>query len=269
MILMKVLLNLLIATTMTACAATTTQVDAEASSYGFEKKTILGARFFHRIYLNNKISKLPVIHIYIEGDGLAWLSPTLISTDPTPRTPLMLRLMAKDDNAAIYLGRPCYFGLAELTPCEPSWWTDKRFAVDIVDSMSTAIKKIIPKNSSLVLIGYSGGGALAMLIAVQSAKVRQVVTLAGILDTVVWAEYHHYNRLNGSLNPVNLPSFDKNIKQLHLQGGKDQNMPPMLLTKFVSKQPYAEFRLLPEFDHYCCWEKIWSEILQSSIANKT
>jgi Lipase (class 3) len=260
--LVKVLFILIVSLILSSCITPSEQVDAEAVSYGFEKRTISGSRFFHRIYLNNKNYKLKLMHVYIEGDGLAWLTPTMISPEPTPRNPLMLRLMAKDDNAAIYLGRPCYFGLAEVKPCESQWWTNKRFAIEVVESMSRAIEKTIPNDTRLVLIGHSGGGALAMLIAAKSTKVQEVVTLAGILDTEAWTEYHHYGRLNGSLNPANLPVFNQKLKQLHIQGGKDQNIPPILLAQFVTKQPYSDFRVLPEFDHYCCWEKNWPEFLQ-------
>jgi len=188
----------------------------------------------------------------------------LISSDPTPRTPLMLRLMAQDPEHAIYLGRPCYFGFAQTQPCSPWWWTDGRFAPEVVDSMAAALARLMSghKNAAVVLIGHSGGGALAMLLATRSIKTIAVVTLAGNLDTDAWTQQHHYSGLSGSLNPALMVTLAPRITQLHFQGSRDQNIPPALVSRFAVRQPHAHFKVYPELDHLCCWEEKWPEILQ-------
>src|SRR6266545_4164343 len=52
-----------------------------------------------------------VLHIYLDGDGTPW-ERGRPAPDPTPRAPLVLRLMALDPAPRVYLGRPCYHGLA-------------------------------------------------------------------------------------------------------------------------------------------------------------
>lgn len=260
----KVWRALLFSMICSACVEPATRVDEEAASHGFERRTVLGTSFFHRVYLNNKKGRSGSLHIYIEGDGLPWLRSNLTSSDPTPRVPLILLLMAQDPEPAIYLGRPCYFGFAQTQPCNSWWWTDGRYAPEVVDSMAAALAHLmsIHKNTSVVLIGHSGGGALAMLLATRPIRVAAVVTLAGNLDTEAWTRLHHYSDLTGSLNPALMAKLDQRITQLHFQGGKDENIPPTLVTRFASRQPYAYFKVYPELDHRCCWEEKWPEILQ-------
>lgn len=247
-----------------ACVAPAAHVDEEAASHGFERETVWGTGFLHRVYLNNIKARSRTLHVYIEGDGLPWLLPGLVSSDPTPRTPLMLRLMAQDTGQAIYLGRPCYFGFAQTQHCNPWWWTDGRFAPEVLDSMAVALARLMSryKDASVVLIGHSGGGALAMLLATRPIKVAAVVTLAGNLDTAAWTQQHHYSDLSGSLNPAQMATLDQRITQLHFQGGRDLNIPPALVTLFAARQPNAHFIVYPELDHRCCWEEKWPEILQ-------
>lgn len=256
--------TLLLSMICTACVAPATLVDEEAAKQGFERLTVQGTAFPHRVYLNNAMMRSGKLHVYIEGDGLPWLLPDRISSDPTPRIPLMLRLMAQDTEPAIYLGRPCYFGFAQTQPCNPWWWTDGRFAPEVVASMATALKLLMSKYKgvTVVLIGHSGGGALAMLLATRLSNVSVVVTLAGNLDTEAWALQHHFRPLLGSLNPALMKPLDKHITQLHFQGGKDQNIPPALVSRFAVSQPGAYFKIYPEFTHHCCWEEKWLETLQ-------
>jgi len=260
----NVWLALLFSIICPACVAPAARVDEEAASHGFERQTVWGTSFLHRVYLNNIKTGSGNLHVYIEGDGLPWLLPDLVSSDPTPRTPLMLRLMAQDPEPVIYLGRPCYFGFAQTQPCNSWWWTDGRFAPEVVDSMAVALARLISrhKDAAVVLIGHSGGGALAMLLSTRPIKITAVVTLAGNLDTDAWTQQHHYSDLSGSLNPALMATLDQRITQLHFQGGRDQNIPPALVSRFAVHQPHAHFKIYPELDHRCCWEEKWPEILQ-------
>jgi pimeloyl-ACP methyl ester carboxylesterase len=113
-----------------------------------------------------------------------------------------------------------------------------------------------------VLIGYSGGGALAMLVAERVANVSAVVTIAGNLDTEAWTRLHAYSPLSGSLNPARRAPLPSRIAQLHLTGGKDKNVPVALIEPVVRRQPHAELRVYDDADHGCCWAREWPRVLE-------
>lgn len=112
------------------------------------------------------------MHIYLDGDGTPWRTETRIADDPMSRNPLILEMMAKDPAAAVLLGRPCYNGLNMSPLCNESLWTSHRYASEVVASMNAAIQQWMSskKINKIVLIGYSGGGILATLLASRLEK---------------------------------------------------------------------------------------------------
>ena len=75
--------------------------------------------FRHRVLANDMAREIAAEHlfVYVEGDGTPWIREHRLSIDPTPVNPVLLRLMLPASHAAIYLGRPCYFGLATSPGC--------------------------------------------------------------------------------------------------------------------------------------------------------
>lgn len=204
-----------------------------------------------------------VLHVYIGGDGVPWQEKIFISDDPGPYNPLVLKLMQQDKKPSIYLGRPCYQGLAKQAPCHSDYWTSARFSTDVIFSMSEAIKQLLKqyRHQKLVLIGYSGGGTLAVLIAPHLPQTVSVVTIAGNLDTEAWTDYHHYSAMTESLNPARQAPLSADIMQVHLQGKRDKNTPPGLSTVYIEQQNNAKVLIYDQADHSCCWQRFWPDIL--------
>jgi len=206
-----------------------------------------------------------VWHVYIEGDGIPWIRRQVIAADPTPTKPLMLQLMAQDDQPALYLGRPCYHKMNNEPACNPWFWTYGRYSERVVDSMRAALAFLIRKHaiSSLVLIGHSGGGTLAMLLAERLPEARLVVTLGGNLDIDAWTDQHGYTALKGSLNPARRPPLPPTVYQLHYVGKNDNNVPPEMLAAAIKQQQNARMFVLDDLGHQQGWGKYWAKILQT------
>ena len=226
---------------------------------------VTSSQFKHMVLIKGE-KNTPRLHVYIEGDGRPFNNRIQISTDPSPRQPMMMQLMAQDKTASLYLGRPCYFNQSNPQmvdeKCNFHWWTDARYSEDVVASMIDALRQNLKNYTvhGVTLIGHSGGGALATLMAERMPEVDQLVTLAGNLDTQAWTRYHHFSALNNSLNPAVEIKAAKPQKQIHFMGAKDDNIPPALAQDFLAKIG-LQGKILTEADHNCCWELRWPELL--------
>jgi len=252
------------------CATPSEKFIDTATEFGFSMQELDGMPYKHRVFINPKakyVDNIDELHVYLDGDGTPWRSGNRIAEDPTPRNPLILKLMKQDQAPAILLGRPCYYGLSLSESCSNTLWTSDRYASVIVDSMIAALNRWISarKIDHLVLIGFSGGGALATLMAPRLHEVSTVVTIAANLDIKAWSDYHAYLQLSGSFNPMTDAQIPSQIRQIHLAGLKDTNVPASIIESFSAMQKDAIFLPQPEYTHDCCWDKIWSEFLKKYL----
>lgn len=249
------------------CMSVAERVDEQARAHGFRRTVVAGAGFIHLVYGKRSSDSAPssVLHVYIENDGIPWLARQVYATDPTPPRPLMLGLMALDSQDSIYLGRPCWFGVADRPPCTPLAWTHERYSEPVVASMVVALRHELssrPANTKLAIFGHSGGGALAMLIAERMPEAVAVVTLAGNLDVRAWTDRHGFTPLVGSLDPRDRAPLPATVVQKHYVGTHDRNVPPALARRYASGRPGAQVIELPGLDHDCCWREVWHGILR-------
>lgn len=207
----------------------------------------------------------PVVSIYIEGDGLAFLNETTISRDPTPRDPVSLRLAARDPSANVaYLGRPCqYQSKANLSRCSYTYWTNGRFAPEVIQEMNIAVDAIVRASGAqqVRLYGYSGGGAAAALIAARRSDVTFLVTAASPLDHGTWTRLKKFSPLDRSLDAIDeVPGLAK-IPQVHFAGAEDTVVPFAVIKRFAehvrAQGGRAEIVTVSDTDHWCCWQDEW------------
>jgi pimeloyl-ACP methyl ester carboxylesterase len=181
------------------------------------------------------------VHVYIEGDGYAWATSTDPSDDPTPLNPLALRLAAVDDAPnVLYLARPCQFRPeGTRDSCEPSFWTSRRFAETVVASLDAEIDRMLSPSPRqwLTLIGYSGGGGIAVLLAARRTDVAAVVSVAGNIAHDVWTSHHKVSPLRGSLDPIDSAARLAAVPQLHLVGANDRIVPRLIADTFARRSP--------------------------------
>lgn len=259
---------LIVAGTLSGCATSRAErfVDT-AADLGFVASVVPGKNFRHRVF-SKSASQATLshrLHVYIDGDGITWLGPGRVSLEPTSRDPLVLSLMKIDPASAVYLGRPCYAGIFDPQSCNPWQWTHGRYSNEVVDSMVAALGRLLRRypDADVVLIGYSGGGALAMLMAPHLDQLTAVVTLAGNLDIAAWVGYHQYSPLVGSLNPADMPPLRDDVRQVHWVGEEDDSVPPQVVRSGLGNQNNATLFELPGVDHSCCWVDRWPGMLET------
>ena len=186
------------------------------------------------------VQKGEPLRIYIEGDG-----------NPTPRKAIGFELAKNDPSQnVIYLSRPCQY--VDCIECKnPALWQAERFNEEIVDEMKNLVVYLAHKyeTPALDLIGYDGGGTMALLIA-SKIPVRQVITVGGILDTQAYAR--EQNIILNGLNPADLTDKLAQVSQVHYVGGQDRKAPQSQAERFVGRLRQAksvQIKRLPNADH--------------------
>jgi len=204
--------------------------------------------------------------IYIEGDGQAYLHRNMPSSNPTPKNPLALRLAAIDlGENILYLARPCQYVNFQLERfCKIPYWTQKRFSSEVIISVNEAIDKMVLKAGvdRIHLVGYSGGGAVAALVASRRTDVASLRTLAGYVDHVSLNRRVGVSSLKGSLDPMKVAPNLKRIPQIHYSGKNDKVIPkwvPQNFIRAVGNKNCVFIRLI-NATHTIGWEKAWKEV---------
>ncbi|MEC5398572.1 alpha/beta hydrolase [Uliginosibacterium sp. H1] len=242
-----------------------THANAIAQAADLRREQIAAGAFLLTTYVRLSDVGLPLT-VYIEGDGLAWQTRNQPSDDPTPRKPMGLRLAAADRSAnVIYLARPCqYTPLGDSPYCNVTYWTGKRFAPEVVAAMDEAITHYMARmpGQRANLVGYSGGAAIAVLLAARRHDVASLRTVAGNLDHDAVNRFHHVALMPDSLNPADVATSVANIPQIHFAGSDDTIIPPMIVHGFASKVgACAQDRVIEGLSHEGAWDVLWPQLL--------
>lgn len=239
-----------------------------ASRVDLEPVTYLAHGFTLRGFLRlpDDADQSHTLVVYIEGDGHAYVNRYTPSKDPTPANPMSLRLALSDPSPALlYLGRPCQY--TEDEPCSMRYWTVDRYSPVAVDAMSIALDQAKRQTGakSLFLVGYSGGGAVAVLLAARRSDVAGLATVAGNLNHAMWTSLHDVSPLRGSLNPLDDAKRLRHLPQVHFVGEDDRVVPLRVAESYMEQLgEYAPGRIVmvEGVDHNCCWPRLWPRLLR-------
>ena len=234
---------------------------------GFRKITLSAPPFVLTAY-HKSAGASDTLVVYIEGDGYAWASRTMPSDDPTPKHPLAFYLASEDQSPnVLYLARPGQFLAMGSTQVDQAYWTSKRYGEKVIQSVNAAIDqvKLSSGASKVSLVGYSGGAAVAVLVAARRHDVLALRTVAGNLAPEVFAREHHLSPLSGSLDPVEVAQVLKGIPQRHFTGRSDTVVTKAVTMAFidaagdVSRQSLTE---VDDADHLNGWVERWRDLIK-------
>lgn len=247
--------------------------DHLAATNSFRKSVFSGTDFNLLTYTKISSTNRDSVDIYIEGDGLAWKSRHRISDNPTPINPLALKLALVDPAPnVIYIARPCqYLDLKSQKKCQPKFWSEARFSKEVVDATDNAISQLVRQYhfKKINLFGYSGGGAIAVLVAAQRNDVQLIGTVAANLNHQEFTKIHQVTPMSESLDAIDFADKVKNIEQFHFIGGHDSTVPGTIIISFVTKVNKlggnAKFRVISDLTHNDeKWPEIWRDKMQNS-----
>lgn len=241
-----------------------TNITAFAAKQGFLAINIKDDIFRLAAFARGAEAAGDTMVVYIEGDGAPWITPYHPPRDPTPQNPISLALAAADTaQKVVYLGRPCqYLNAEDLRSCDSTFWIERRFAPEVISAYDDAVSQL--KSSLGVrrirLVGYSGGGVIAVLLAARRDDVESLVTVAAPLAVSEWVAWHGASPLTGSLDPAELSVNVHLPPSVHFVGGKDRIVPASVVEKFIYRKG-GRMETISGFDHDCCWVRDWVELL--------
>lgn len=243
-----------------------------ATDAGFSSIELPDSRLRGYLKRTAALASVRGVTVYVESDGAPWRMPDEPPFDPTPQKPMVLKMALTDPGDAVaYLGRPCqYLAPEQLAGCDPGLWMRRRFGEDAVAAMDAAVSRIKDRTgaSKVNLVGYSGGGAMAALIAARRADVGCLVTIAAPLDTSAWTAAIKVSPLSDSLNPADFAQKLEPVRQTHFRGGADSLVPPATSRRFLDQSPSATVVDKDRYDHQCCWGDAWKELRVESCLDR-
>lgn len=243
--------------------------DNLAEKAGLQKQFIRAGNFELLTYSRTTVPGAAVT-IYIEGDGSAWRTSHQLSADPTPKNPLALKLALRDPAANIaYIARPCQYVIKSGRDenCSSDYWSGKIFSPPVISAMNQACSHMQEQASArgIHLVGYSGGGAVAVLVASRRNDVLSIRTVAGNLDHQEVCRHHKVSPLIGSLNAIDVAEKIRYIPQIHFCGSKDCVVPAAVARRFVARQSEprcSRVVVLQNVGHHKGWLDQWPALLR-------
>lgn len=226
--------------------------------YNIETIETNGFRILFARPVSSIVLRQPIT-IVIEGDGFAWQRPTEPSDNPTPLDPTGFRIAALQKPPAYYLARPCQYVTDPL--CNVRFWTQDRFAPEVIQSYNAALDHIAAQASSAPLfhlIGYSGGAYVATALAASRNDIASVTSVAGVIDVQAWTAYHDITPLRGIVPASTLLQHAKDVMFRHICAGDDK-VSPCVLTKNLVDLAHSmglsqhEIEIKEGFDHADVW----------------
>ena len=224
-------------------------------------KNSYSTKFFN-IYSLEKITNNKKLTIYIEGDGLSWVDRFTPSSDPTPTDPLAFKMALIDEGEnVIYLARPCQYEWSNN--CNKDVWTFSQYSSTVLNSYKEIINYLSKKHKDIHLVGYSGGGGIAMYLgSIENENVKSIRTIAGNINHNELSKILNISRLKKSVNFYSIEKKIKQIPQIHYYGLKDKTVPNELQISYAERNlgnKCVAIQSVEDTSHNEGWLDFWAE----------
>ncbi len=236
--------------------------DASAVAVSMRRREITAGSFRLTTYSRIRDTNKPVT-IYIEGDVRGWLPSADPGIDATPDDSMGLRLAALDPSTnVVFISHPCQFGIGDPA-CFDEFWEKGALAQQVFASINRAVDHvaIVFAHPQLNLVGYSGGGAVAAVLASRRRDVVSLRTIAGNLDPDGNGRAHASDPQNDFIDPMEIASRLALLPQEHFVGDKDVFVPPFLTENFVKAIGVSycvKVTHVPYATHQTGWQEVWA-----------
>lgn len=244
---------------LAGCTTSLERAEQRAQASGLKAVVLAGGSFSLKSFEREALGSHAMV--FIEGDGRPWRSGgRVLADDPTPRRLLALQWMQQVPGPALYLGRPCYLRSTAEQPCGAMLWSYARYSEQVLQSMTMALEEWLHRRdgiTSLTLVGHSGGGVLALLLAERVLITNKVVVLSAPVDIDLWTELHGYTPLFASLNPVKQQEWRTGVQRRFYFGEHDAQVPAEHFVPAARRIPNAQVAVVSGAGHDCCDPDIW------------
>ncbi len=154
--------------------------------------------------------------------------------------------------------------------CSKKYWSSHRFAPEVIQSMDEVLNNIKQKDhiQKFNLIGFSGGAAVALLVASRRNDIASIRTVGGNLDHVKVNEIHNVSPMTESLNPRDIAKQINDIPQIHFLGEDDSVITPEVLHSYLQasgKTDCIQTETVEGVSHENGWGKVWPRLLSQPL----
>ena len=206
--------------------------------------------------------------VYIEGESRGSINSHTTRYNPTPLNPVALKMAVQDKSKnLIYISVPCAnFTLDRIQACNQKYFKTHRFAPEVIASYNQVLDYYRKRYDikGFHLVGFSGGGVVATLLAQQQPDILTLRTIAAPLDTQIAQRLSQTNSFSHSQNPSSDPFTLGVLPQHHFLGDKDEFVTPVILSSFLQEMgPSRCVRtsLISGPTHRDGWDERWPELM--------
>ncbi|WP_347114159.1 hypothetical protein AAHB66_19605 [Leclercia sp. S52] len=120
---------------------------------------------------------------------------------------------------------------------------------------------------TLDLVGYSGGGNIAALMAERRDDVRSLRTVAGNLDVAYVNAVHHVTPMPAAESAIDRAPALRTLPQIHYSGEADTTVPPAVARRFQHAVGgrCVQTEVISGMEHGSDWAAVWPRLLAQGL----